>query len=603
MAQMALYREWRPMTFEEVVGQQHVTSALRQAVVSGQLAHAWLFSGTRGTGKTTMAKILARAVNCLDPQNGSPCNRCEICREQIGGTLLDVAEIDAASNNSVENVRQIIDEIVYLPTRARYKVYIIDEVHMLSPGAFNALLKTLEEPPAHALFILATTDPQRLPATILSRCQRYDFHRIGEAEIVSRLRQIAVTESISIDDDAIRRIAILADGALRDAISLLDQASISYPEGAGENDILDMAGRASRLRLGRLLDCLAESRPVELLSELDALVMEGYDIVRLAHDLAAYLRDLLIVRAVLLEQHSANEPVAADSLRDLVHATDEDRLLLDRQARLYAQPEIVTLIQTLAALIPDLRWSSSPRTLLEITLIQLLGTRRAPAAEALTARETALPAAAASSVPAPPDAAVPAAEPAPEPGSEPLAQPELVPEPELEPEPAPVPAPPATGDTDSSAADDGNFVLSGETTLEEVLAAERRSLETRPAAVPSADWQAVLDWLREHDMFAYLFARPAQTHSEDGCLVLRFARDEGANYNVFSSERGAAALQRALAAQQAPLHFRVECDGQRDSGEDTDPLLRLKRAAVDLGIRVIDERSGNRQTDGQQSDR
>ena len=621
---MALYRAWRPTTFDQVVGQQHVTGALRQAIRSNQIAHAYLFSGTRGTGKTTMAKILARAVNCLQPDEGNPCNTCELCREQLAGTLLDVAEIDAASNNSVDNVRQIVEEIVYLPTRARYKVYIVDEVHMLSSGAFNALLKTLEEPPAHALFILATTEPQRLPATILSRCQRYDFHRIGEAEMLGRLEEIAAREAIRIEPDALRRIAVLADGAMRDAISLLDQAAVSYPDGADEAAILEMAGRVSRARLGAIIDSLAQSDALGMLALLDELVMEGQDIVRLSHDLAAYLRDLLIMRAVLLEQEGTRQSLD-QLLESLIPASAEDLVLLDRQARLYAQPEIVAMLRGLSQLVPELRWSSNPRTLLEITLMRFLGTRQAPARETLAAREAAAPAALQpSTIPERPEAkpqpapvAAPAAtaepEPEPEPEVEAEPEPELEPEPvveaepepepELEPKPEPEPEPELEPELEPEPEPELEIEAEAEAepvdtqapdeALQTLADADRVPALAQEPARPVVDWEGVLKWLYENNMFIFLFAKPAQTRVEDGMLVLTFAPDEVTNYNVFTSEEGIKMMHQALAAQGAAREFRVEragADGRIDDVPDEDWATRLRRAARELGIEVNDER-------------
>jgi DNA polymerase-3 subunit gamma/tau len=220
MNHQALYRRYRPKTFDDVVEQQHVVTTLKNTVISGKPAHAYLFCGTRGTGKTTMAKILARAVNCLEPEDGNPCNKCEVCTGILSGTILDVIEMDAASNNSVDNVRDIIDEMVYTPSQASYKIYIIDEVHMLSSGAFNALLKTLEEPPEHVLFILATTEPNKLPATVLSRCQRFDFRRISTGGIMERLLLIAKETGINLTDEAAYFLASLAEGALR-AVSVI----------------------------------------------------------------------------------------------------------------------------------------------------------------------------------------------------------------------------------------------------------------------------------------------------------------------------------------------------------------------------------------------
>ena len=227
-AYRALYRKWRPMKFEDLVGQRHVSDTLRGAVVSGRIAHAYLFCGTRGTGKTSAAKIFSRAVNCQSPENGEPCNKCETCKGILNGTILDVYEMDAASNRGVESIREIREEVIYAPVGCKYKVYIIDEVHMLTTEAFNALLKTLEEPPEHTIFILATTDPNKLPQTVLSRCQRFDFKRIPLNEAVRCIDKYLKEESIEADEDAVKYICALADGSMRDALSLLDQCISFY---------------------------------------------------------------------------------------------------------------------------------------------------------------------------------------------------------------------------------------------------------------------------------------------------------------------------------------------------------------------------------------
>ena len=223
MGYTALYRKFRPITFSEIVGQEHITRTLRNQIIAGRVGHAYLFNGGRGTGKTSAAKILARAINCLNPKDGEPCNECEICKGAINGSLTDIVEMDAASNNSVEDIRSIREEVNFLPTKAKYRVYIIDEVHMLSTGAFNALLKTLEEPPEHVKFILATTEPQKLPATILSRCQRFDFKKISNENIIKRLNIVCEKSNIEITKEALNIIAVLSEGAMRDALSILER--------------------------------------------------------------------------------------------------------------------------------------------------------------------------------------------------------------------------------------------------------------------------------------------------------------------------------------------------------------------------------------------
>mgnify|MGYP000798375883 FL=1 len=242
MGYTALYRKFRPQTFSEMVGQEHITRTLRNQIIANRVGHAYLFNGVRGTGKTTSAKVLARAVNCLNPQDGEPCNECEICKAALDGSLTDIVEMDAASNNSVEDIRSIREEVNFLPTKAKYRVYIIDEVHMLSQGAFNALLKTLEEPPEHVKFILATTEPQKLPATILSRCQRFDFKRISNEDIIKRLKVVCNESNIEITDSALNIIAVLSEGAMRDALSILERCIQDGENKIDEDKIKDLVG-------------------------------------------------------------------------------------------------------------------------------------------------------------------------------------------------------------------------------------------------------------------------------------------------------------------------------------------------------------------------
>ncbi len=245
MAYTALYRDFRPLKFSDMVGQEHITRTLKNQIIAGRVGHAYLFNGGRGTGKTTSAKILARAVNCLNPVQGEPCNECEICKEILEGSLTDIVEMDAASNNGVDDIRQIRDEVNFLPTKAKYRVYIIDEVHMLSLGAFNALLKTLEEPPAHVKFILATTEPQKLPTTILSRCQRFDFKRIPEEDIIKRLKIICKEANINVTEDALKIMAVLSEGHMRDAISILERCSQESTENITVNEVKELVGLPS----------------------------------------------------------------------------------------------------------------------------------------------------------------------------------------------------------------------------------------------------------------------------------------------------------------------------------------------------------------------
>lgn len=375
MAHLALYRSWRPKTFNEVVGQDYIVTALRMAVVNEEIAHALLFTGTRGTGKTSLAKIYARAINCLDPQEGNPCNQCQVCSSALDGSLMDIMEIDAASNNSVDNIRSITDEVHFSPSLARYKVYIIDEVHMLSTSAFNALLKTLEEPPAHAVFILATTDPQRIPATILSRCQRFDLKRIGDRHMMERLAEIAKAEQITIDNEALLAIAHLADGALRDAISLLDQTNAATAGEITRKDILDLVGMVDDNFMGQIIAALIRGDAGALLDYINQMVLEGEDIYRFCMDLTQYYRNILVTQTTRRPQ-------------DILRVPRQTLAGLKQLANAYSQKQVVEIIQFLAITARDLKQAPNPRISLEVALIQLLNLSRIPD-EALNAAPAA----------------------------------------------------------------------------------------------------------------------------------------------------------------------------------------------------------------------
>lgn len=370
MGHLALYREWRPQNFDDVVGQEQVVYPLRQAVISQDIGHAYLFCGTRGTGKTSLAKIFAKAVNCLDPHEGNPCNVCEICEGINKGSLLDVLEIDAASNNSVDNIRRITDEIVFTPSQAKYKVYIIDEVHMLSQGAFNALLKTLEEPPAHAIFILATTEPQRLPATIISRCQRYEFRRIPSGKIIERLSIIAEKEKIDISAEGLAAIARIADGALRDAISLLDQCSAGLSGRIEKDDVLRLSGMVQDEFIADFTEALFDQDLSQLLRSVQELQMSGRNIRRFLQDFIRTLRNLLVCK---LSQDSSTLP----------ELSDKDLKRLQGLAARISRPALMGLIVRMSALDNDLRWAGDPRTSLELALIAEMNESRSPEAAAV----------------------------------------------------------------------------------------------------------------------------------------------------------------------------------------------------------------------------
>ncbi len=359
MSYIALYREWRPTRFRDVVEQEHVVKTLRHSVSTGRIAHAYLFCGTRGTGKTTMAHILSRAVNCLDPQDGEPCNQCEVCREILSGSSVDVLEIDAASNNSVDNVRSIRDEVIYTPTKARRKVYIIDEVHMLSTGAFNALLKTLEEPPEHVIFILATTEPHKLPATILSRCQRFDFRRISQDSIAKHIDMIASSDNVKLEPSAAKLIARMADGAMRDAISLLDQCISIGKEAIDYDDVLSVAGIVNDDFMTGFIESMLDKNVEKILQNVSRLVADGRDTVHFVADLVLYYRNMMICKTTNGE------------CDDLIEVPLEVLQTMKLQSGRLSLDDIMQRIRELSSLEYNLKYAANPRVLLEVTLIKL----------------------------------------------------------------------------------------------------------------------------------------------------------------------------------------------------------------------------------------
>lgn len=325
MSYTALYRKYRPKTFEEVVGQEHITRTLRNQITSGRVGHAYLLNGGRGTGKTSSAKILSRAINCLNPQDGNPCNECEICKAALAGSLTDIVEMDAASNNSVEDIRAIRDEVNFLPTVAKYRVYIIDEVHMLSIGAFNALLKTLEEPPEHVKFILATTEPQKLPATILSRCQRFDFKKIPNEHIKSRLKYICEQDNIDIEDDAINTISVLAEGAMRDALSILERCLQEGTDKITNEQVKDLVGIPKIESVNKILNNILDYNLEETMKNVDNILSDGKDISNLIWEIIKYAKDILVYKTTnKLEIYSQEE---LEQIKLLADKSTKERLL------------------------------------------------------------------------------------------------------------------------------------------------------------------------------------------------------------------------------------------------------------------------------------
>ena len=333
MGYTALYRKFRPLTFSEMVGQEHITKTLKNQIMAGRVGHAYLLTGGRGTGKTSAAKILARAINCLNPKDGEPCNECEICKGALSGSLTDIVEMDAASNNSVEDIRSIREEVNFLPTKAKYRVYIIDEVHMLSTGAFNALLKTLEEPPEHVKFILATTEPQKLPATILSRCQRFDYKRISNEDIVKRLEIVCKESEIEATKGALMIIASLSEGAMRDALSILERCIQDGENKIDEEKIRDLIGIPKVTFVNGIIQAMIEYDVDKAMQTIETLLKEGKDINQFVWEIIKYVKDILVYQATkkleiyneeeLKQIKAIAEAVTKDKLVDLVYQLSE----------------------------------------------------------------------------------------------------------------------------------------------------------------------------------------------------------------------------------------------------------------------------------------
>ena len=355
MGYTALYRKFRPITFSELVGQEHITRTLRNQIMADRVGHAYLFNGGRGTGKTSSAKILARAINCLNPKDGEPCNECEICKGALNGSLTDIVEMDAASNNSVEDIRSIREEVNFLPTKAKYRVYIIDEVHMLSPGAFNALLKTLEEPPEHVKFILATTEPQKLPATILSRCQRFDFKRISNEDIIKRLEIVCKESNIEVTDGALKIISVLAEGAMRDALSILERCVQDGENKIDEDKIKDLVGIPKITFVHSIVDAIVEYDIDKALSSMDEILNQGKDLNNFLWEIIKYVKDVLIYKSSgKAELYSEEEVTNIKALSDKV-----------------TKEKLVNLIYELSNLENDMKWSTQKTIMFQAGIIKL----------------------------------------------------------------------------------------------------------------------------------------------------------------------------------------------------------------------------------------
>lgn len=374
MSYTALYRKWRPVSFDDVKGQDPIVQTLKNQITSERVGHAYLFCGTRGTGKTSIAKIFARAVNCENPNEGSPCNECPTCRAIIAGSSMNVVEIDAASNNGVENIRDIRDQVQYPPTEGRYRVYIIDEVHMLSIGAFNALLKTLEEPPSYVIFILATTEVHKIPITILSRCQRYDFKRISLDTIAARLRELTEAEHIEVEDKALTYIAKAADGSLRDGLSLLDQCvAFHFGKVLTYDNALEVLGAVDASVFSQMYGAVVEGRTKDCICALEEIVIQGRELGQFVTDFIWYMRNLLLIQS-------------ADDAEGLLDMSEENLKQLREDGKKTDGPTLMRYIRVFSELSNQLRYASQKRVLVEVALIKLTRPAMEPNLDAILQR-------------------------------------------------------------------------------------------------------------------------------------------------------------------------------------------------------------------------
>lgn len=355
MSYTALYRKYRPTKFSEIVGQEHITRTLKNQIISNRVGHAYLLTGGRGTGKTSAAKILARAINCLNPQDGEPCNECEICKAALQGSLTDIVEMDAASNNSVEDIRSIREEVNFLPTLAKYRVYIIDEVHMLSVGAFNALLKTLEEPPEHVKFILATTEPQKLPATILSRCQRFDYKKISPENIKSRLEYICKQSDIKITDEALKTISVLAEGAMRDGLSILERCVQEGEDEINDDKVKELVGIPKVEYINKIVNSVIDCNVDETLQNIDNVIADGKDLNNLIWEIIKYVKDILVFK----------------SSGTLNLYNDEELKQIEEISKKTSKERLLKSIYSLSELANDLKMTTQKTIMLEVGIMKL----------------------------------------------------------------------------------------------------------------------------------------------------------------------------------------------------------------------------------------
>jgi DNA polymerase-3 subunit gamma/tau len=550
-----LYRKWRPQVFADVIGQPQVTKTLQNELTAGRVAHAYLFTGCRGTGKTTCAKILAKAVNCLHPKDGDPCGECEICRGVQDGSIMDIVEIDAASNNGVDNIRMLREEANFTPAVAKYRVYIIDEVHMLSAGAFNALLKTLEEPPAHVIFILATTEVQKIPATILSRCQRFDFHRIAPEEIAARLRYIAGQEGASLDEEAAMLLARLADGAMRDALSLLDQC-LGRSRDVTVEVVNAAAGLAGREHLFRLTDAVKEQDSAAALSVIDEMHKAGKDMARLCEEFSSHLRSLMLIKTM-------------KDARPLIAVTNSEYEQMEKQALTVPLPVILHGLDTMQDALERMYRGVDRRTEIEMAFLKLCCPELDDSKAALLRRIGALEKRAPAAVSG-------------------LTAPVSQPEPQVQTAPVPVkpvsiPTPQATPET-SSPPEEQPASAAKPT---KAAASAKSVVELAENAQPLAEWPEIVQTLKQYSRTIAAAFRGTKAYVSGGYVLIDSGNEMAFSLLRESSQRDS--MRRAI-QQVTGKVYKLGPYRPADKQEQArDPLKLMAERAEKAGINVIEE--------------
>lgn len=558
-----LYRKWRPQVFADVVGQPQVTKTLQNELTAGRVAHAYLFTGCRGTGKTTCAKILAKAVNCLHPKNGDPCGECEICRGVQNGSIMDIVEIDAASNNGVDSIRMLREEANFTPAAAKYRVYIIDEVHMLSTGAFNALLKTLEEPPDHVIFILATTEVHKLPATILSRCQRFDFRRIPPEDIAARLTYIAGEEGASLDGEAALLLARLADGAMRDALSLLDQCLGRSKEVTVEV-VNEAAGLVSREHLFQLADAIYRKDSTAALAVIDEMHRGGKDMARLCEELSSHLRFLMLMKTMR-------------DARSMVAVTSSEYERLEKQALAIPLSVILHGMDTLQEALERMYRGADRRTELEMALLRLCCPELDDSRAALVRRIEALEKRAPAAMPPVQAQTFPTQEPL---KSEPPVPESIPPTAPKEPvqsetarsveQPAAVTAPPLPAQVEPKPVPP---------------AAAKTAAELAENATPLAEWPEIVQELKQYSHTIAAAFRGTAAYVSGNYVLIDAANDLAFRLLRESSQRDS--MRRAIQQVTGKMYkLGPYCPAEKQE-QEKDPLQIMAERAQEQGIEVV----------------